>query len=291
MARASSRRASEVRPVSDDAERIFGVERGRVVEALARAEAWLARTELTSILMFADRVFMRAEVEGGAPAMADRARVLARVDEALDAIDQDLKDDVDDTTSVLVIRSSLDRLGRVDDVARLDAMLSRYMHQLPDLAETWPEFERSTYFYWAARAGLARPRRPGTPPSELNRRLYFDLHMLMIATDYGARSLDVSALDDPILVEALGYPERLANARLRGENADLVAEALLVELALTPLRSMRVGTLLATLLDAQDADGSFAPRPTAPLDARHHATCVACGVLHRALGEERATVR
>jgi len=274
--------------MSDDDERLFGVERGRVVAALARAEAWLAKTELTSILMFADRLFMRAEVSGGEEAAADRARVLARVDEGLAAIDQDLRDDVDDTTSVLVVRSSLEKLGRTDDVARLDAMLARYMHQLPDLAETWPEFERSTYFYWAARAGVARPRRPGTPPSELHRRLYFDLHMLMIATDYGARALDVAAVDDPILVEALGYPERLANARLRGENADLVAEALLVELALEPARLMRIGTLLATLVDAQEHDGSFAPRQTAPKDARHHATCVACGVLHRALAHPRA---
>jgi hypothetical protein len=262
---------------------IHGVERARVKDALDRAERWLARTEIVSILMYADRMFLRAAVDGGVRARADAAQWIARADELLTAVDDDLRDDVDDTTSVLVIRWAFDTLGETALVARLDAMLARYMHQLPDLAEHWQEFERSTYFYWAERAGLSTRRTPGPPPNELKRRIYHDLHMLMIATDYGARPLAVDDVTDDVLVEALAYPERLANVRIRGENADLVAEALLVELALVPRRGIRVGTLLATLLEAQEADGSFAPTLTAPLDARHHTTCVSVGVFIRAL--------
>jgi len=262
---------------------VHGVDRARIESALERAERWLARTEIVSILMFADRMFLRAAVEGGARARADAAQWMARADELLEAIDGDLRDDVDDTTSVLVIRWAFETLGETGLVARLDAMLARYMHQLPDLAEHWPEFERSTYFYWAERAGVSTRRVPGAPPNEPVRRIYHDLHMLMIATDYGARPLVIDTIDDDVLVEALGYPERLANVRIRHENADLVAEALLIELALVPRRGLRVGTLLATLLDAQEADGSFAPTVTAPLDARHHTTCVSVGVFLRAL--------
>jgi hypothetical protein len=262
---------------------VHGVERARVRAALDSAEDWLSRTEIASILMYADRLFLRAAVDGGARGQKDAARWIARADELLDAVDGDLRDDVDDTTSVLVIRWAFETLGERELVTRLDAMLARYMHQLPDLAENWAEFERSTYFYWATRAGVSTMRAPGPPPNELKRRIYHDLHQLMIATDYGARPLDIDALDDGVLVDALAYPERLANARIRGENADLVAEALLVELALTPRRGLRVGTLLATLLDAQEPDGSFAPSVTAPLDARHHTTCVSVGVFLRAL--------
>jgi hypothetical protein len=43
--------------------------------------------------MYADRLFLRAAVDGGARGQKDAARWIARADELLDAVDGDLRDD------------------------------------------------------------------------------------------------------------------------------------------------------------------------------------------------------
>jgi hypothetical protein len=223
--------------------------------ALRRAEAWLEAHPPDSLLSFSDRLLLRVLVPRSAP--ADRARlrrqsgVMVRACLTL-ARRGDL---IHDATAALIILWALRRL-RVPTV-RLAAAI-RASDLSPMLSA--PEPYRSTFGYWARRAGLALDGEAGPPPRDPRLRAYHALHAIFFASDYGERRVSLPRV-------------RLAVAG----DADLLAETALAALALGRDPSALVRRLVA----AQSRDGSFSPAPRASFDRRHHATCAAALILHR----------
>jgi hypothetical protein len=181
-----------------------------------------------------------------------------------------------DMASALVAAWALSRHGV--DVTALMSLLRGHLPNVATTAQAWPEPQRSVLFYWAERLGLHDPVPPGPSPEHPMLSLYHDLHLALYRTAYGERSIPRAQCEPP----ASSIRAALASEHAR-RDPDAAAEALMVELSLTPRDDAYVEQLTRRILRAQRSDGGFADPADPDPPAAHHTACVALVTLSRQL--------
>jgi hypothetical protein len=254
----------------------------RVDESLTRVEGWFSKSICDSVVSLSDRLLARASFPNGAHAEQDLRDLLAQHDLLTEvaAHQADAGELHLDAPALLVPLWAWPRQGEPADALR--RILEPAVRSMLAQQDALPEPARSAFTYWAHLTGFAATFEPGPHPEQELASLYHDTHLVFYATEYGKRSAPRSSLP--------GVTERLEDVMRRdGVTADLLAEALVALLALTPARPEVTQRLVERLLEKQRVDGDFGA-PEDDFDQRHHATCAAWLGLSRWRAEREGVV-
>lgn len=254
-----------------------------------RAEGWLANQPVQTLLALSDRLLVRALQDrhgaGGERAEADYQAQLALAQTfAARATELDIAAQIgQQLTSALIVLWALKRENR--DPGRLEPVLASWIkHPIFQAgARQWQEPYRSAFYYWAVRVGMVEPRAPTEAPDHPLYQIYHHLHLVFYRTNYGEAPVAREVLEPHLEVVRQGL-----QSPTLFDDGDIVAEALLAELAVMPGNQGERKRLARQLVALQRHDGSFIATNEKQADARHHTGCVGMFVLAKMLALESA---